>query len=83
MEPSAQMRDEKLHVVVARSTFPSQNVQSTSHVGIGTLLEVEMSKKSAPLWREAQLEGTMLKSPMFEPLSDIQMSFYAGIDRKR
>ena len=24
------MRDDKLHAVVARSTFPSQNVQSTS-----------------------------------------------------
>ena len=29
-EPSGQMRDEKLHAVVARSTFPSQNVQSTT-----------------------------------------------------
>ena len=29
-EPSSQMRDEKLHAVVARSTFPSQNVQSTT-----------------------------------------------------
>jgi len=28
-EPFGQMRDEKLHAVVARSTFPSQNVQST------------------------------------------------------
>ena len=28
-EPAGQMRDEKLHAVVARSTFPSQNVQST------------------------------------------------------
>ena len=28
-EPSGQMRDEKLHAVVARSTFRSQNVQST------------------------------------------------------
>ena len=28
-EPSGQMRDEKLHAVVARSTFPSQNVQKT------------------------------------------------------
>ena len=31
-EPAGQMRDEKLHTVVARSTFPSQNVQSTPHV---------------------------------------------------
>ena len=29
-EPSVQMRDEKLHAVVARSTFRSQNVQNTS-----------------------------------------------------
>ena len=37
--------DEKLHAVVARSTFPSQNVQSTKHLSSGPLLEVEMSKK--------------------------------------
>ena len=29
-EPSGQMRDEKLHAVVARSTLRSQNVQTTS-----------------------------------------------------
>ena len=29
-EPAGQMRDEKLHAVVARSTFPSQNAQNTS-----------------------------------------------------
>ena len=29
-EPSGKMRDEKLHAVVARSTFPSQNIQNTS-----------------------------------------------------
>ena len=28
-EPCGQMRDEKLHAVAARSTFPSQNVQNT------------------------------------------------------
>ena len=28
-EPAGQMRDEKLHAVVAPSTFPSQNVQNT------------------------------------------------------
>ena len=28
-EPCGQMRDEKLHAVVARSTFPSQNAHST------------------------------------------------------
>ena len=29
-EPSGQMRDEKVHAVVVRSTFPSQNVQNTT-----------------------------------------------------
>ena len=29
-DPAGHRSDEKLHVVVARSTFPSQNVQSTS-----------------------------------------------------
>jgi len=29
-EPCGQMRDEKLNAIVARSAFPSQNVQSTS-----------------------------------------------------
>jgi len=52
-EPAGQMRDEKLHAVVARSAFPSQNVQSTS---ASTLLEVEMSKKCTPVWREAHSE---------------------------
>ena len=28
-EPAGQMRDEKLHAVVARSTLPSENVQNT------------------------------------------------------
>jgi len=28
-EPAGQMRDEKLHTIVARSTCPSQNVQNT------------------------------------------------------
>ena len=80
----AQMRDEKLHAV-ARSTFPSQNVQSTpfsdhfwklrcwksarrcgakciskskctKHLSVGPLLEVAMSKKCTPLWREAHFQ---------------------------
>jgi len=28
-EPAGQMKDEKLHGVVARNIFPSQNIQST------------------------------------------------------
>ena len=83
---------EKVHAVVARSTFPSQNVQNTSvsddfwklrcrksarrcgtkhiwnskcakHPGVGRLLEVEMSKKCTPLWREAHFQVKMYKTP--------------------
>ena len=49
----------KVHAVVARSTFPSQNVQNTSS---GPLLEVEMSKKCTPLWREAHFQVKMYKT---------------------
>ena len=91
-EPAGQMRDEKLHAVVARSTFPSQNVQNTpfsdhfwklrcrksarrcgakhilkskctKHTRFGPLLEVQMSKKCTPLWREAHFEVKMYKAP--------------------
>ena len=62
-EPAGQMRDEKLHAVVARSTFQSQNVRVTKHTWSGPLLEVEMSKKRTPLRREAHFEVKMLKTP--------------------
>ena len=84
-EPAGQRRDEKLHAVVARSTFPSQNVQNTpfsdhfwklrcqksarrcgakqiskskctKQSRFGPLLEVAMSKKCTPLWREAHFQ---------------------------
>ena len=82
---------EKVHAVVARSTFPSQNAQNTSasdhfwklrcrksarrcgakHIskskvlktdGLGPLLEVEMSKKCTPLWREAHFQVKSVKN---------------------
>ena len=59
-EPAGQMSDEKLHAVVARSTFRSENVQNTHPVG--PLLEVAMSKKCTPLWREAHFEVKMYKA---------------------
>ena len=90
-EPAGQMRHEKVHAVVARSTFPSQNGQNTrgadhfwklrcrksahrcgakhilkskcaKHTMVGPLLEVEMSKKCTPLWREAHFEVKMCKA---------------------
>ena len=51
---------EKVHAVVARSTFPSQNVQK--HTILGPLLEVAMSKKCTPLWREAHFQVKMYKT---------------------
>ena len=82
---------EKVHAVVARSTFPSQNVQNTpasdhfwklrcrksarrcgakhiskskctKHTILGPLLEVEMSKKCTPFWREAHFQVKMYKT---------------------
>ena len=82
---------EKVHAVVARSTFPSQNVQNTSasdhfwklrcrksarrcgakhiskskctkHLSVGRLLEVAMSKKCTPLWREAHFQVKSVKN---------------------
>ena len=52
----------KVHAVavVARSTFPSQNVQNTPI--LRPLLEVAMSKKCTPLWREAHFEVNMYKA---------------------
>ena len=90
-EPCGHMRDEKLHAVVARSTFRSQNAQSTplsdhfwklrcrksarrcgakqiskskctKHLSVGPLLEVEMSKKCTPLWREAHFQVKINKA---------------------
>ena len=59
-EPSGQMRDEKLHAVVARSTCPSQNAQ---HHTFAPLLAAQMSKKCTPVWREARFQVNMLKAP--------------------
>ena len=58
-EPSGQMRDEKLHAVVAKHTSKSK---CEKHNRFGALLEVDMMKKCTPLWREAHLEVKMLKA---------------------
>ena len=82
---------EKVHAVVARSTFPSQKCKKlavsdhfwklrcrksarrcgakyiskskcTKHTRSGPLLEVKMSKKCTPLWREAHSEVKSVKN---------------------
>ena len=47
------------------------------HTMFGPLLEVEMSKKCTPLWREAHctFRSQNVKNIMFGPLLDVQMSF--------
>ena len=50
----------KVHAVVARSTFPSS--KCTKHTRFGPLLEVAMSKKCTPLWREAHFQVKMYKT---------------------
>ena len=59
-ETSGQMRDDKLHAVVARSTFGNQNAKRAI---LGPLLEVEMSKKCTRLRREAHVQVKMYKAP--------------------
>ena len=65
-------RCEKVHAVVARSTFRSQNVQNTS--ALGALLEVAMSKKCTPLWREAHFEVKMYKHLSSGALLEVALS---------
>ena len=56
---------EKVHAIVARSTFPSQ-VSKTD--GLKALLEVGMLKKRTPLWREAHVEVKIFKHTRVGPL---------------
>jgi len=51
---------EKLHAVVARSTFPSQNVQSTP--GPDHFWQLRRRKKCKPLWRQAHFQVKMYKT---------------------
>ena len=46
----------------------------TKHTSVGPLLEVAMSKKCTPLWREAHFEVKMYKTHHFGPLLEVQMS---------
>ena len=101
-EPAGQMSDEKLHAVVARSRFPSQNVQNTQvsdhfwklrcqksarrcgakhiwkskctkHTRSGPLLEVAMSKKCMPLWREAHFQVKMHNTTCSRHFLEVEM----------
>ena len=60
-EPGRQIKDEKLHAVVARSTFCKS--KCTKHLSFGAVLEIATSKKCMPLWCEARLDAKMYKTP--------------------
>ena len=53
---------EKVHAVVARSTFRSQNVQNTPCSHRFWRLRCRVSKKCTPLWREAHIQVKMYKT---------------------
>ena len=59
-EPAGHRSDEKLHAFGAKHISKS-NVLKTG--GLGPLLEVEMSKKCTPLWREAHFQVKTYKTP--------------------
>ena len=94
---------EKVHAVVAQSTFVSQNAQNTpmsdhfwtlrfrksarrcgakniskskctKHHNLGPLLDVAISKKCTPLWREAHFEVKSVKNWGFWAFFDVKMS---------
>ena len=65
-EPSGEMRDEKLHSVVARSTCRSQNGKRKSLVGAFLEVEIEMFKECMVLWREAGFQVTMVKTRQYQ-----------------
>ena len=63
---------EKVHAVVARSTLPSQNVQSTM---LGALLEVRCRKSARRCGAKHISMSKWQKGHMFGPRLDVQMSF--------
>ena len=59
-EPAGQMRDEK--IVRRCGAKHISKSKCTKHLSSGPLLEVEMSKKCKPLWREAHFKVKMYKA---------------------
>ena len=72
-EPSGQMRDEKLHVVVARSTFRSQHVQSTPGPDQFWKLRCRKSARRCGAKRISKWTRTT-KHTRFGPLLEVAMS---------
>ena len=70
-EPAGQMSDEKLHAVVARSTFRSQNVQNTSATDHFWKLRCRKSARCCGAKHISKSKCT--KHHMFAPLLEVRM----------
>ena len=71
-EPAGQMRDEKLHAVVARSTFPSQKCQKTTVSDHFWKLRCRKSARRCVAKHISKSKWT--KHEGFGPLFDVQTS---------
>ena len=71
-EPSGQMRDEQLHAVVARSTFPSQNVQNTPFSDHFWTLRCRKSARRCGAKHISK--SKVLKTGGLGPLLEVEMS---------
>ena len=72
-EPSGQMRDEKVHAVVARSTFRSQNVQNTP--GPDHFWKLRCRNCARRCGAKHISKSKCTKHHMLAPLLEVQMSF--------
>ena len=72
VQPAGQRSDEKLHAVVARSTFPSQNVQNTPFSDHFWKLRCRKSARHCGAKHISNSKCT--KHHMFAPLLEVQRS---------
>ena len=78
-EPSGQMRDEKLHAVVARSTCRSQKVQSTPYSDHFWKLRCRKSARRCGMKHISKSKCT--NHTMYGPILDVQISFRVAGER--
>ena len=71
-EPAGQMRHEKVHAVVARSTFPSQNGQNTR--GADHFWKLRCRKSARRCGAKHISKSKVLKTDGLGPLLEVQMS---------
>ena len=71
-EPAGQRRDEKLHAVVARSTFPSQNVKNTR--GADHFWHLRCRKSARRCGAKHMSKSKCTKHTSIGPLLEVAMS---------